>query len=277
VSDIAGRPPGGAHQHAALVGLLGAVLTLFGACSDRAPDPPQATPPVATALPPPVSLAPETSPPACSALCVTSSTTLVVDKDGGAAGELTLCNRGADTTVAPRLSDFHVVRPRSEDMPLQTVRTLSGADGKPFADRTALARRACVVVKVQVAKSSRGGLLSARFANGEDPLVEVKAVRSEPPFRLRVDAATPEKVDVAITRGRPGLIQLRNEDPEGYAFLWAVQRRRPDGVFTQHGSDYVGRPGTGHARRTTPARGRLLSREWLPPGCRADGPTPPRL
>src|SRR6266487_2961176 len=220
--------------------LLMAVFVLLSACGERglpaADTGPQEKQDART---PPASLAPEVGPPKCI-LCVRSNPLLVVDKDGGEIGELSLCNDGpSPVPLALRLSDFHVIRPKVEEYPLSTIRTLTGTEGKPIAAGTLLAPATCIAVKIQVARIWQGGLAAARLTNANNDLVEIKAARYDVPFNLKADGPTPEKLELSFTRGQVGHVELRNEDPEGYRFHWRLEL----GNATYESADYVGPKG----------------------------------
>ena len=169
---------------------------------------------------------PEPSPPDCI-LCAASNPLLTVDKDGATSATLRLCNRG-DTpqTIDLSLSDFHAVDARGTAYPLAAVRTLSGvstADNPILAGTSQLGPSACVGVKVDGAKIWQAGLSVADLQNGPTKLLQLKAIRYQVPFNVKVEGATPEIVNVLFTRGKQSLIRLRNEDELTYRVLWRFE------------------------------------------------------
>ena len=171
----------------------------------------------------PLSLVPETGPANC-VLCVKTNPLFVVDKDGSASGDLNVCNTGQmPLELAPGLTDFRMARPSATAAPLNTVRAITGVDGKPIPEGTMVAANKCTGVRLQVTKFGQGGFATAEFTNAGNKLIEVKAVRYDLPFNLKLEGPTPEKLDTTFTRGVPGKIRLRNEDGIGYRFHWRLE------------------------------------------------------
>jgi hypothetical protein len=186
-----------------------------------------------------ISVVPATGPAGCT-LCVKSNPLLIVDKDGAATGDVSLCNlKEAPAKLALSLSDFAMQQPRFSDALLATTRTVTAADGKPFPADSTVAKDQCVTVRLQLSKFGQGGLATGKLTNDGVDLIEVRAVRYDVPFNIKIDAPTPEKLDIAFTRGQKGKIGLVNEDGMGYRFHWRLdlgdEKREGSGTVEPRG------------------------------------------
>jgi hypothetical protein len=150
--------------------------------------------------------------------CVELNPMLLVGSDGTASGVVRICNRSeAPIDLDLLVTDFSAQRSDQTSYQLGSVATVTPET------QSGLAKDACVGVKVSVSKLWQAGLLTAELRNHGQPLIELKAIRNQVPFNLKVAGPTPEKVAISFTRGAQSDITLRNEDPMSYRFTWSLE------------------------------------------------------
>jgi hypothetical protein len=231
-------------QRAALSVELTLLLFLAGCSSGKPPASAAAaaSPPAST--PQSCAFCPEQSPPDCT-LCVASNPLLSVDKDGAASATLRLCNRGAAPAMLDlALSDFHSLDPGVELYPLSTVRTLSAvnaANSAIVAGAAPLPPGSCVDVKVDATKIWQAGLSVADLLDGRTKILQLKAIRYQVPFNVRVEGQTESGVNILFTRGSETSIRLRNDDELAYRLRWRLELAD----FDKSGEEFI--PGHGLA------------------------------
>jgi len=169
---------------------------------------------------------PHISPTTC-ALCAETNPLFVVDKDGNASGAVRLRNRGKEAvTLQLTLSDFSALADDGRTDLLNAVSTLSAVDtaAKPILEGTAqLQPDRWIEVKISAANLWQAGLSTAALMNGTEKLIDLRALRYNVPFNIKVQGATPERADVSFSKSQEGAVTLRNDDPMTYRFRWKVE------------------------------------------------------
>jgi hypothetical protein len=165
----------------------------------------------------------------CSTLCISENRVLAIAADGSASGGLRMCNR-SNGALRPELqvSDFSRVAD-TQRTPLSASARFSAAD--PANDSIVkgtgdLLAGQCLDLKIEASKLNEAGLLAATLRHAGADLVELKAVRSSVPFRLKVDGPTRDKLELTFVHavgGSQARIRLRNEDPLTYRFRWRLE------------------------------------------------------
>ena len=209
--------------------IAGLVLVVLAGCMADTRAPPSNAPQAsatASASAPPCTFCPKTSADGCT-LCVRQNPLLAVTSEGVASGSLRICNEGsAPLTPALALSDFTVPASGGEAFALPATSRLSAATAadEPIVNGTSpLAPRQCIAVKLDATGLLQAGPMTATLLDGKQKLVDVKAVRLQAPFDLRIEGPTPERLDLSIARGEKARIVLRNADPLAYRFLWRLE------------------------------------------------------
>ncbi len=214
--------------------IAGLVLVVLAGCvgdtqappSDNAPQAAASASASASASAPACTFCPKTSADGCT-LCVRQNPLLAVTSEGVASGSLRICNEGsAPLTPALALSDFTVPALGGEAFALPATSRLSAAAAadEPIVNGTSpLAPRQCIAVKLDASGLLQAGPMTATLLDGKQKLVDVKAVRLQVPFDLRIEGPTPERLDLSIARGEKARIVLRNADPLTYRFLWRLE------------------------------------------------------
>ena len=204
---------------------LALLLALCG-CASRGPQPPATAAPEAAPSQRSCAFCPEQSPKDCT-LCVTSNPLLTVDKDGATSGTLRLCNRAsAAATMDLTVSDFHSIDPGVQPYPLSTIRTVTAVnseDSPIVAGKAPLAPNGCVDLKVDADRVWQAGLSVAELKDGPTKIIQLKAVRYQVPFNVRIEGQTEAGVNILFTRGSQAAIRLRNDDELAYRLRWRLE------------------------------------------------------
>ncbi|HKE97160.1 MAG TPA: hypothetical protein VKB34_22815, partial [Povalibacter sp.] len=165
--------------------------------------------------------------PADCTLCVRNNPLIIAGADGTASATLQLCNKGPDKKLQLSVEDFRAYSPRGATFPLGATRTLNAelASQQDIREGKApLATDTCIGLKLDAAKLNAAGSMSSALWNGDERLIDLKAVRYQVPFNLKVDGGTGEAVAVAINGAdAAGHIALRNEDPIAYCVSWRLE------------------------------------------------------
>ena len=231
-----------ASRQMIVCGGLTLLLTMAGCSRDKPPAPAAATTVASTQET--CAFCPEQSPSDCT-LCVASNPLLTVDKDGAASATLHLCNRAeAPATLDLALSDFHSVDPGRQPYPLSTIRTLTAvnaANSAIVAGTAPLASKSCVDVKVDASRIWQAGLSVADLQDGRTKILQLKAIRYQVTFNIKVEGQTEAGVNILFTRGSEASIRLRNDDDLAYRFRWRLELADLD----KSGEEFI--PGRGLA------------------------------
>ena len=247
-----------------MVGLT--LLLVVAGCSSGKPVPAAGEGNTQPLAPQSCAFCPEQSPSGCT-LCVASNPLLSVDKDGATSATLHLCNRGeAPATLDLGLSDFHSIDPGIQPYPLSTIRTLTAvnsANSAIVAGTAPLASKSCVDIKVDASRIWQAGLSVADLQDGSRNILQLKAIRYQVPFNIKVEGQTEAGVNILFTRGSEASIRLRNDDDLAYRFRWRLELADLD----TSGEEFIPGRGLATIKLECPHEELLAARErFLPAG-----------
>ena len=94
-------------------------------------------------------------------------------------------------------------------------------------------------MKVDAARIWQAGLSVANLHDGRTKVLELKAVRYQVPFNVKVEGQTESGVNILFTRGSETSIRLRNDDELAYRVRWRLELAD----FDKSGEEFI--PGHG--------------------------------
>jgi len=189
------------------------------------------TPAVAAAAPAPATSAPpctdctERSPATCSGICLVDNPLLIASDTGVAKGTIRVCNKGsANQPFELALSAFHIPSAGGTYKfgATGTLASVDEGDRLFFPGPKEMTPR-CIRVAVDASGLVQSGVMVAELTNRGELLGELRAVRRQVPFDLKVEGANPNEVSVTIVRDEKSRITLRNGDPIQYRFAWRLE------------------------------------------------------
>jgi hypothetical protein len=96
-------------------------------------------------------------------------------------------------------------------------------------------------VKVDATRIWQAGLSAADLQDGRTKILQLKAIRYQVPFNVRVEGQTESGVNILFTRGSETSIRLRNDDELAYRLRWRLELAD----FDKSGEEFI--PGHGLA------------------------------
>lgn len=77
-----------------------------------------------------------------------------------------------------------------------------------------------LALSLEVSGFSEAGEAHANLVHQGSPLASIRVIKFNPPFKVSLNAANPDKPELTLRRGSPGSLSLKNEDPMTYPVAW---------------------------------------------------------
>ena len=203
------------------------IAGLAGCGPDKpaAAGPVSASPPAAATSAPPCTYCTETSPRDCAGLCLVNNPLLIASREGVAKGSIRVCNNGSEPKrFALDLAAFRASVPGGT-YTFGSTAALGPVDANDRSRITSDGKLqpGCLRLLVNATGLLQAGVMSAQLLNDGKQFGELKAVRPQVAFDLKVDGQNPSEVNVTIVRDTKARITLRNADPIPYRFTWRLE------------------------------------------------------